>query len=257
MEEEDEVIQEIDVKLANIDPLLLMFQYPLRTMDRPYGDEGKLNKVTVKSLNNKISMTYGLNKDVPNYDENASNHRILNHKLSSTHIPTQTSYCVGSFKDNTLYLSPIDSIYQMRPDFEHVNKESMERMVGGAELEAQKQKKAKELLRMQIVDDGKREQHKKDIELEMEEEQVLQIFDKDSNQAKMVLNNMTNAPDSQEDESNVLINIYSDTYLSQILPANQNDDYQAEITKQREGKITMDNLLKLPYREFLATLFIQ
>lgn len=84
--DDDPVVQEFDINLSNINQLLLLFQYPLRTIDRPYGDEGELKKVTVKPLNNKISMTYGLNKEVSNYDENASNNRISEHKLSSTHV---------------------------------------------------------------------------------------------------------------------------------------------------------------------------
>ena len=132
--EEDPVVQEIDVNLANIDQLMLMFQYPLRPIDRPYGDEGELKKVTAKTLNNKIAMSYELNKEVANYDENASNNRIREHKLSSTHIPTQTSYCVGTFKDGQFHLTPVDDIYQMRPDFDHVNKEFSERIVGVVDL---------------------------------------------------------------------------------------------------------------------------
>ena len=85
-------------------------------------------------------MQYELNKEIENYDKNASNHRISYHKLSSTYVPTQTSYCVGTFKDNALYLSPIDLIYQMRPDFEHVDNEAMERMVGGPDVNLLRQK---------------------------------------------------------------------------------------------------------------------
>ena len=254
MEDDDPVVQEIDVNLSDIEPLLLLFQYPLRTIDRPYGDEGELKKVTVKSLNNKISMTYGLNTEVSNYDVNASNHRIVNHKLSSTHIPTQTSYCVGTFKDNQFYLSPIDSIYQMRPDFDHVNKESIERLVGGAELELQKQKKAKELVRMQIVEDSQKEQRRKEIELELEEEQELKFFKHDSLQAKEVMESMTSIPEPDQEQSAFLVNICSKNYLPQILQSNKNDDYQSEITNKREGELTMDKLMKCSLAQFIETI---
>lgn len=175
MEEDDEVVEEFDVILSPVDKFLTLFQYPLRTIERPYGDEGKLSKVTVKTLNNKISMQYDLNKENDNYDKNASNHRISSHKLSSTYIPTQTSYCVGTFKDDALFLSPIDLIYQMRPDFEHVNAEAMERMVGGPDINLQRSKKTKETARMQIVDDGTREEQRKEFELQNEKEVFLEL----------------------------------------------------------------------------------
>ena len=46
--EEDEVVEEFDIMLSPVDKLLTLFQYPLRVIDRPYGDEGKLTKVSVK-----------------------------------------------------------------------------------------------------------------------------------------------------------------------------------------------------------------
>mmetsp|Transcript_27400 Transcript_27400/g.31560 ORF Transcript_27400/g.31560 Transcript_27400/m.31560 type:complete len:255 (+) Transcript_27400:31-795(+) len=252
--EEDEVVEEIDIKLSPVESPLLLLQYPLRTIDRPYGDEGSLSKVTVKPKNNKISMTFELDSEVENYDKNATNHRIMEHKLSSTYIPTQTSYCVGCFKDNALYLSPIDSIYQMRPDFDHVNKESFERTVGAPEIELQKKKK--ETARMQIMEDGRKEELKKKLELEMEEEQELSIHDLDSLQAQKIIEKMTTAPEQTEGDADLVFQIDPSTYLSYILPSNQNQDYQASITSQREGEITMDNLLNCEFREFMINLFL-
>ena len=192
--DEDEVVEEFDIMLSPIDKLLTLFQYPLRTIDRPYGDEGNLTKVSVKRMNNKISMQYDLNKENENYDKNASNHRISCHKLSSTYVPTQTSYWVGTFKNDALYLSPIDLIYQMRPDFEHVDNEAMERMVGGPDVNILRQKKIKDASRMHIVDDGVKEEQRKELELQNEKEVDLQIQD----DSEKLINLLTSTPDTLE-----------------------------------------------------------
>lgn len=85
MDDLDDDPVEFEVNLADVGQLMVMLQYPLRTIDRPYGDQGPLKKVSVKTQNNKIFMTYGIDKDTENYDENASNNRITQHKLSSTY----------------------------------------------------------------------------------------------------------------------------------------------------------------------------
>ena len=40
MDEEDPIVQEI--KLTEVDKFMVLLQYPLRNIDRPYGDQGEL-----------------------------------------------------------------------------------------------------------------------------------------------------------------------------------------------------------------------
>ena len=41
--------------------------------------------------------------------------------FSSTLVKQATNYCVGIIRGNSLFINPINSIYQMRPDFSHCN----------------------------------------------------------------------------------------------------------------------------------------
>lgn len=66
-----------------------------------------------------------------------------------------------------------------------------------------------------------------------------------------ILNAMTSEPEPKNETDDVLVNILSDSYLTQILPFSQGEDYQAEITRQREGELTMENLMKLDFKRFL------
>jgi len=85
---------------------------------------------------------------------------------------------------------PINDIYQMRPDFDHVNQEATDRIVGGdGLLSKQIQKPVK--TSMKIVNDSFKEKQLKEMELENEEEQELKVFNKDSEQAQEVISMMT------------------------------------------------------------------
>ncbi|CAI2369612.1 unnamed protein product [Moneuplotes crassus] len=252
MSEEDPVVQEIDVNLSNVEQLMVLFQYPLREINRPYGDAGPLKKITAKTLNNKIAMTYGLDKESKNYDKNAPNSRGDEdeedlHKLTSTHIPTQTSYCVGTFKNNEFYLTPVDDIYQMRPDFEHVDKELMERIIPGPEIALKSAQKPQNSIK--IVNDSFKEQQQMELELKMEEEQELIVNPLSSLKSQELMAKLTSkevpAPDS-------IIDIKADKYLPQILPPSSTEEYQVEITKQREGIISIEAFQSLDYKKFLV-----
>jgi len=142
----------------------------------------------------------------------------------------------------------------------------MQRLVGGTEIDIEKQKKAKELSRLQVVDDGKKEQQMKKLELELEEEQKLITFDNESSKAEDIVKAMTTAFDHNnrlksltEDKvaNPEVVCCGSKVYLANMFPLNQSDDYQTLITQQREGLISMDNLTSnSSYKEFLAKVLI-
>ena len=66
---------------------------------------------------------------------------------------------------------------------------------------------------------------------------------------------MTSVPESSSEESELYV-LKSGLYMPRILPNSESQDYQAKITEDREGKISMEKLLTSPYQEFLAFLMI-
>lgn len=80
-----------------------------------------------------------------NYDRNAVDHRISTHTLVSTPVDTcgtavdstfaskeinvQANYAIGVFKDNRFMLTPLGKFQQVRPSFDHVNKEREARQI--------------------------------------------------------------------------------------------------------------------------------
>ncbi len=74
-----------------------------------------------------------------NYDKNAVDHRIVTQTLLSTPVDTcgtavdstfasialnvQANYAIGVFKDDRFMLTPLQKFQQVRPSFDHVNKE--------------------------------------------------------------------------------------------------------------------------------------
>lgn len=136
----------------------------------------------------------------------------------------------------------------MRPDFDHVNKESISRVLGGENIEKQ-QKRQKDAMRMHIVDDGQREQYNRDIEMANEEETDITVHDQSSMAAQKIEFDMTNS--QPNDENAIFANIYAKDYLEKILPHDQSDSYQAEITRQREGEMTIERLSKYSSKEYV------
>ncbi|TNV81381.1 hypothetical protein FGO68_gene8998 [Halteria grandinella] len=165
-DDDDEVIAEFDVVLAGqMRDDIHLLQYPLRPSYRPYGDQGELVKVemavTHQQAQNQqaapkaseqpflkqfdgLRLHYGLHKASPNYDENAVDHRIITHYLETQKVDTesqvQPNYCVCVLTDdNKLMLTPLTSFHQVRPSFDHVDKERSSRTLPSAVTQQQTQ----------------------------------------------------------------------------------------------------------------------
>ena len=88
MESEDECLMELDVYIDNLQEDLHILQYPLRPADRPYGDHGPLVKVDqmgegpsneqIEGENtiSNLRMTYQLEEQIKNYDQDAIDNRV-------------------------------------------------------------------------------------------------------------------------------------------------------------------------------------
>lgn len=106
-------------------------------------DKSQMTSQLVKEPQS-IKLQYNLDTGV-NYDRNAVDHRITTQTLLSTPVDTcgqavdstfntvtlnvQANYAIGVFKDNKLMLTPLSKFQQVRPSFEHVDKERDARQI--------------------------------------------------------------------------------------------------------------------------------
>eukprot|EP00933_Yihiella_yeosuensis_P067621 TRINITY_DN7255_c1_g1_i1.p1 TRINITY_DN7255_c1_g1~~TRINITY_DN7255_c1_g1_i1.p1 ORF type:complete len:677 (-),score=153.80 TRINITY_DN7255_c1_g1_i1:100-2130(-) len=124
--EEDAVVQECDVYLNRMfDPPdfvgdVYVLQYPLRPMYRPYGDQGILDSVDLKSKSRRLRFMYKLHQNDHFDEENVTNERLeQRHTLTSTVVANPyASYAVGVVHQGRMTLTPIRAMNQLRPDFE-------------------------------------------------------------------------------------------------------------------------------------------
>ena len=152
--DDDPVVAEFDVCLNGaLKDQLMLLQYPLRPRYRQYGDQGELSQaflainsktVTDQSLTkiveepSSLKLLFNLDAGV-NFDRNAVDHRINTQTLLGTPVDTcgqavdstfatvnlnvQANYAVGVFREDKFVLTPLQKFQQVRPSFEHVDKE--------------------------------------------------------------------------------------------------------------------------------------
>ncbi|KAN0025363.1 hypothetical protein ACTFIU_003624 [Dictyostelium citrinum] len=117
-EEEDYVIHEIPVYLSqSLSNNLYLFQYPLRQPWRPY-DMTKLEELRIKPKQQKVEMDLSIDPDTDNYNPDAQT-KTTKYTLSSTTVSHRTNYAIGLMKSNELHLTPLQSIIQLRPQFNY------------------------------------------------------------------------------------------------------------------------------------------
>eukprot|EP01084_Bolivina_argentea_P243795 408596_1 len=125
-DETDPVIEEIPIFLnqkASEDIRLL--QYPIRTANRSLEqdkhDLGHVRDVQYDVIKDKLSLKYYLNTDSQRYMNQDQNSDLMHITYTSKPIKQQSNYCIGIMKNGKLHINPIESIYQMTPDFSHCN----------------------------------------------------------------------------------------------------------------------------------------
>jgi hypothetical protein len=127
----DEVIYELDVYFSNtLANDLVLLQYPLKPAWRPY-DTGLCQGVKYKQNAEVIEIDYSMNPDEllgEGKSEMIEGEEELEyHTIRSSRIPLQTNYAVGVHRGNGIHLSALPKVYQMRPDFTHINVQAEER----------------------------------------------------------------------------------------------------------------------------------
>ena len=79
-------------------------------------------------------MAYTLNQNSDNYNGNAANFGIQEHVLTSQNMSKNlenVKYFAGKKEEGKLKLIPIEACFQMRPSFDHIDRELEQRTISG------------------------------------------------------------------------------------------------------------------------------
>lgn len=145
----------------------------------------------------------------------------------------------------------------MRPNFEHVNKDSLERLLPGHEA---LKPAPKPQTSMKIVDDAfkKQQQHELDLQNEKEKELVINPIGGDESEA--ILSKMTTKEEPKEEK---VVTLDSQRYMAQILfneelaNSTSGASVMQKITREREGDVSIEILYEKKYDIFLPTVLVQ
>eukprot|EP00116_Pleurobrachia_bachei_P007324 sb/3467586/ len=115
-EPDDEVVHEIDVFVMHGLGKLLLTQYPLRPTYKGYTNR---ENVRVKPVNRELELEMKL-QSTPNQPQQTQ-------KLSVHQRPLiKPNSAIGFLKSRKLHLCPLDSVIQMTPSFDHIDKKVAE-----------------------------------------------------------------------------------------------------------------------------------
>ncbi|CAG9318502.1 unnamed protein product [Blepharisma stoltei] len=179
MELEDEVVCELDVVLnSQSEGQLFLIQYPLRPRYRPYGDQGTLSSGKIGA--NSLQLNYTLNSSGPNYDKKSNEFNHKEQTLQSKTIVPLNDYWIGVIRENTLSLSPLEKVYQMRPAMDYVDASTKTRYIEDKD-EEENLKAEKESKKMRIF--KKKEAHKVEEEEKLKPVEVLDMNNESSIEA--------------------------------------------------------------------------
>jgi DNA-directed RNA polymerase-3 subunit RPC5 len=112
---QDEVVREIDVFVTDSVPLFLL-QFPLKPV---YADSIDISAAKFKPVHKKMEL------DVPFLvPESYPRENIANvpktQKFQSSVVAQEACLGAGIVKDNTMYITPIQSVLQLRPSFKNM-----------------------------------------------------------------------------------------------------------------------------------------
>lgn len=232
MEIEDQVVCELDVVLnGSCQGQLCLIQYPLRPRYRPYGDQGNL--ASGKLGDNSLELTYSLDTSGPNYDRKSNEYDKKEQILQSKSIKPLNDYCIGVIRDNTLCLTPIQKLFQMRPKMDYIDSENTTKSYEDKDEEENlKAEKESKRLRIYKKKDSQRvENHEKwsDIEIiGMKDESSLDAFE--------------SLIPTESIEVNVHLN--SKEYVSKILPEPTKNFAYRDILREMPISLQVEDILK-------------
>lgn len=212
MDIDDEVIAEYDVVL-NLPQSLFLLQYPLRPRYRPYGDQGTL--VDAVLSDESLVMNYSLDKNSTNFDRSNNEYKLDTQALCGKTINPLAKYCVGTVNNNSLCLTPLEKIFQMRPSTEYVDKVVDSRQTGEKEeiMQLDQERKSRNL-RVFKKKDSKFDSKAKDKEKETAEEKKethLAYFGSETSLTKELFCSLQTGPDQSAE-------LLKKDYIATILP---------------------------------------
>jgi len=120
-EEEDELIEEFDIiYTGEYSNEINLFQFPL--IPKENLNIKNCNNLSINQEHFSIKLDFNLDKNYLNqYDPNFTNIQ----SMKGEKIDPNTNLCIGIFKNNKLYLTPISYIYQFKHDFSNLEKKSL------------------------------------------------------------------------------------------------------------------------------------
>eukprot|EP00347_Sterkiella_histriomuscorum_P010732 403375132 len=292
-DDQDEVLAEFDVCLAGkLKNNIHLLQYPLRPNYRQYGDQGNIFKMEVgltlqsqlptsagqnakqrevqsAQFDENFKLHYKLNKDSQNYDSNAVDHRISSHCLESQRVDYDSqevypNYCIGVLKEGKFLLTPLTSFHQMRPSFEHVDKERQMRLINSAQIQAEKRAAQAKLQRAGMEQPGQQniinESNKewKEVryhslnshESEREFEKLFQ-FGKSAVQTQEQEEMQING----DNKGNNWQIIPKQEFQDLLAPFDNTEDFSTSSLQKNKGpNLTIEFLALLPFQQMLETI---
>eukprot|EP00916_Digyalum_oweni_P004719 GHVL01008356.1.p1 GENE.GHVL01008356.1~~GHVL01008356.1.p1 ORF type:complete len:606 (+),score=133.15 GHVL01008356.1:34-1818(+) len=206
---DDPVVRSINVYISDIpEGEMYLLQYPLRPFYRPYGDQGQLESVELRKQQKTLRMKYSLSTETDNHDEHSSGMNIQNQVLNSSSKKSNScSYAMGYLKNDDLFLVPVDSICQFRPDFKHVDDLAMKNKVGDEATketsvveEAKKAQVVEVQYKRREVDQRNISYSKLKQQEESEEWIPLHVYDDDSVESHDIIKIICESPFTEECE---------------------------------------------------------
>eukprot|EP00128_Syssomonas_multiformis_P016718 Colp12_sorted_trinity150504_noHs@30953 len=140
VDDDDPVVHEVDIFVSQtLSKNLFVFQFPLRAPNAPYDTGAAELKARIKPIQQKIELEIPLDTASENYDREkgeqfaaaadpegvapgAYNEKKLEKQiLASRRVPETASYCVGVLTGDSLHLTPVHGVCQMRPSFYYLD----------------------------------------------------------------------------------------------------------------------------------------
>ncbi|CAN4127636.1 unnamed protein product [Withania somnifera] len=138
--DEDEVVREIDLSFnPSFDPdtQLYVFQYPLRTVWRPYELEERCQEVRLRPKTAEVEVDLAIDSDSRNFDKDSVHAATMKKQtLSTSWIPSPTcasGYAVGVLIGDKLHLNPVHAVVQLRPSKHHIKESELKNITSSNE----------------------------------------------------------------------------------------------------------------------------
>ncbi|CDW74584.1 dna-directed rna polymerase iii subunit rpc5-like [Stylonychia lemnae] len=216
---------------------------------------GKALEIQAKAkdqFDENFKLHYRLKKDSQNYDTNAVDHRSQKVDIDSQQV--NPNYCIGVMKDNQFLLTPLTSFHQLRPSFDHVDKERQLRLINSAQIQAEKRAAQAKIQRVGTEQSGMQQM----INESNKEWKDLKYFSMNSYESEMELEKLCLFKSSRKNingDHDMIIEkqgddqwslISSHEFQDLLAPFDKTEDFStASILKNKGSNLTIEVLAQL------------